>query len=388
MGDEVMLKLSGQVNVVRATGDRPYLVTVTRKVDLPLPLRTRYALLLDEGTPTEGFRTILLRGSATRAKGAEGDLVKLSADFDYLDEGDIIRLNPTRATIRTLYRRRSRHNTLLLTERCNHYCVMCSQPPKRLDDSWLLDDAFEIIRLIPVDTESIVFSGGEPTLYGERFIDLIRHTKRWLPRTSVGVLTNGRAFTHFAFAAALAAIDHPDCLVGIPIYSDDPVRHDYVVQSRGAFDETVRGILNLKRVSQKVEIRVVIHRETVGRLVETCDFIARNLAFVDHVALMGLEITGFTRTNLEALWIDPYDYKDVLSAAVDVLTSYGINVSVYNHQLCTVNSDILGVYRKSISDWKNEYVDECMKCSRRSDCGGFFSSSVMYRRSAHIRAFD
>jgi len=34
-------------------------------------------------------------------------------------------------------------------------------------------------------------------------------------------------------------------LIGIPIYSDDPVRHDYVVQSKGAFDETIQGILNL-----------------------------------------------------------------------------------------------------------------------------------------------
>ncbi len=65
-----------------------------------------------------------------------------------------------------------------------------------------------------------------------------------------------------------------------------------------------------------------------------------------------------------------------------------MNVSVYNHQLCTVNPDISKVYRKSISDWKNEYVDECAKCSRRGDCGGFFSSSVMYRRSSHIRAFN
>jgi len=40
-------------------------------------------------------------------------------------------------------------------------------------------------------------------------------------------------------------------LIGIPIYSDDPVRHDYVVQAKGAFDETMQGILNLKSVQQK-----------------------------------------------------------------------------------------------------------------------------------------
>src|SRR5438094_3992992 len=264
---------------------------------------------------------------------------------------------------------------------------MCSQPPKNDDDGWRLSAASELIKLLPEDTESILFSGGEPTLYGDEFIELIRQTKSWLPRTAVLVISNERACHEFDFARKFADVQHPPCLLGIPLYSDDPVRHDYVVQSEGAFDETVRGILNLKRVAQKVELRIVIHAQTVERLVQTCEFIARNLLFVDHVALMGLEITGFTRPNLEALWIDPYDYKDTLSAAVDVLLAYGLNTSVYNHQLCTVNPDVLSVYKKSISDWKNEYIEECDGCSRRSDCGGFFSSSVLYRRSKHIRPF-
>jgi hypothetical protein len=31
---------------------------------------------------------------------------------------------------------------------------------------------------------------------------------------------------------------------------------------------------------------------------------------------MGLEITGFARPNSNMLWIDPYEYKDILSEAV------------------------------------------------------------------------
>ena len=38
---------------------------------------------------------------------------------------------------------------------------------------------------------------------------------------------------------------------------------------------------------------------------DIADFIVRNLPFVERVALMGLEITGLTRANLEELWIDP-----------------------------------------------------------------------------------
>ena len=55
--------------------------------------------------------------------------------------------------------------------------------------------------------------------------------------------------------------------------------------------------MNLKRLGQKVEIRVVLHKQTYRRLPQLAEFLTRNLLFVNHVALMGLEITGFTRAN-------------------------------------------------------------------------------------------
>ncbi len=354
-------------------------------------LRKRMALLARGSTLSEsdgmGFKAVLTEREDCKDRYSDSDVLTISNDYDYLSEGDIIRLDPVTGSMRSLFRRNSLHNTILLTEQCNHYCLMCSQPPKRADDSWLLKEAFELVDLIPRDTQAIGFSGGEPTLYGDKLIELLAHVKRNLPNTAVDILSNGRTFKDFEFAKKYAAVCHPDILVGIPIYSDDPVRHDYVVQSKGAFDETVRGILNLKRVQQKVEIRVVIHKQTIDRLVKTCEFIARNLLFVDHVALMGLEITGFTRANLDDLWIDPYEYKDVLSEAVSLLNSYGMTSSVYNHQLCTVNSDVLGNYRKSISDWKNEYLEECASCTKFVECGGLFSLAKMYKHSQYIRAF-
>jgi len=61
--------------------------------------------------------------------------------------------------------------------------------------------------------------------------------------------------------------------------------------AKGAFDETVLGILKLKDRGQRVEIRVVLHALTAPIIEETGRWIARNLPFVDHVALMGLENT-------------------------------------------------------------------------------------------------
>jgi His-Xaa-Ser system radical SAM maturase HxsC len=387
MGESLMLKLHGRLPVLSASGTEPYLITVTRNTALPAVLRNRHAILATDSKLPEGFRAVLT-GEPAAQYPSGSDVFQLGAEYEYLSEGDIVRLDPVRGYFRSEFRRASPHNTILLTEQCNHYCLMCSQPPKAIDDSWLLREASELISMLPPDTGSIGFSGGEPTLYGDGLIDILAHTKRMLPNTAVDLLSNGRAFADSAYARKYAAVAHPDLQVDIPIYSDDPVRHDYVVQCEGAFDETIRGVINLKQLGQKVGIRIVIHRQTIDRLVKTCEFIARNLIFVDHVALMGLEITGFTRANLNDLWIDPYDYKDTLSEAIALLNAYDVNASVYNHQLCVVNSDILSNYRKSISDWKNEFLDECNSCKRLAECGGLFSSAKMYKHSSHIRAMS
>ena len=107
-------------------------------------------------------------------------------------------------------------------------------------------------------------------------------------------------------------------------------RSDYVVQARGAFDQTIQGLHRLAQYEQPVEIRVVLHKLTIPRLYDLAHFIYRNLPFARHVALMGLEITGFTRPNLNKLWIDPYEYQTELPRAVEYLAIRGMNVSIYN----------------------------------------------------------
>jgi len=386
-----MLTLSGRVisKTKAATfANGPRLFSLSTRIDLPDVVRAKKALLVK--TPIDlppGYaHYFIFDGLFTDKLQTLDNSTLLGSEFSYLADDDVVCLTED-GRIRSLFRANSDHNSILLTEQCNHYCLMCSQPPKRVDDSWLLREAFDLMRLIPRSTQVIGFTGGEPTLYGLEFIKLLEHTKNWLPNTSLHVLSNGRAFADEAYARAYAQVNHPDLMIGIPIYSADPSVHDYVVQSEGAFDETVRGVLNLKRFNQKVEIRVVVHKQTCEGLPELANFIARNLLFVDQVALMGLENIGFARANIDALWIDPIEYKDQLSEAVKMLRAYGIRTSVYNHPLCLVNPDVYPSYVKSISDWKNEFATECEPCKRKHECGGFFSSGIRNGYSQSIKPF-
>ena len=111
-------------------------------------------------------------------------------------------------------------------------------------------------------------------------------------------------------------------MAAIPVYAAVDHVHDHVVQAKGAFDETILGILKLKDRGQRVEIRIVLHALTAPIIEETCRWIARNLPFVDHVALMGLENTGFAIANDAMLWMDPIDYSEGLASAVEILDRY------------------------------------------------------------------
>lgn len=174
-------------------------------------------------------------------------------------------------------------------------------------------------------------------------------------------------------------------MVGVPLYSDVDSIHDYVVQARGAFAETLLGVHNLGRVRVPVEIRIVLHRHSVSRLPQLAQFIYRNATFASHVAFMGLEVIGFAKANLNSLWIDPMEYAEELEQAVELLDTAGLSVSIYNHQLCTLSPTLWRFSRKSISDWKNDYASECAPCTKRAECGGFFSWNLSVGRSRGIR---
>jgi len=377
-----LIKLQSNKNIIQSDSIRPRILKVTTDPFLPHVLRKNKALIVDspELHDVSGYGMVF---SKIHSESTQVEF--LDTQLSYLDDGDVIRVVPHKNSVRAIYRVNASANFLFVTERCNSFCIMCSQPPREVNDGHLVEELIEAIPLIDKGAHEIGITGGEPTLLGERFIHLLQTIKAYLPDTAIHVLTNGRNFKDDILAKKVFKLNHPDLMFGIPIYSDLPHIHDFIVQADGSFDETIRGILNLKRFSQKVEVRVVVHKQNYARLPELAEFLGRNLQFIDHVALMGLEITGFTRANLDELWIDPVDYMPQLQRALEVLIRYKIKTSIYNLQRCLLPKSLWPFAVKSISDWKNKYYDECNECSQKQNCGGFFSSSDI-RRSKSIRS--
>ena len=369
----------------------PVVARVTREPVTAAAGREYFALVTEDGPEkwgdTAGYRAVITTRSLNESSTVFDStlpMVHSARQVAHLTSGDVIVAYPRTGYVRTLFRPDSRHNALLVTERCNSFCLMCSQPPVDRDDSGLVGINLEAIRLMDPPPSSLGITGGEPTLLGEDLFRILTELKLRMPDGDIHMLTNGRRFAFQEFTAAFVQARHPHLTACIPLYADNAPEHDHVVQSRGAFDQTIQGLYQLARYEQPVEIRVVLHKLTIPHLRDLALFIYRNLPFASHIALMGLEITGFTRPNLDKLWIDPFDYQQELHAAVEFLVTRGMHVSIYNHPLCLLPRPLWKFASKSISDWKNIFFDECQSCAVREDCGGFFKSAV-HRRSAHLQ---
>jgi His-Xaa-Ser system radical SAM maturase HxsC len=332
--------------------------------------------------PAPGFGLYLVRENVPLV--APGPVIRLGPELAHLEPGDIIHVAPDGRRVTVLWKNSAVHNALLLTEQCDNYCLMCSQPPKDRDDSWLFDRARKVVSLLPPTARALSLTGGEPTLHPEALVGLLTHIKETRPELSVHLLSNGRRFADAEFARVYSEVGLTDLMAGIPLYAPEPGLHDFVVQARGAFDETVHGILNLARLGQPTEIRIVVQRHTVPVLAELATFIARNLPFVAQVALMGLEMTGLARPNSAEVWIDPVDYQPELAEAVRILATAGLRTHIYNHQLCVLDQSLWPYAVRSISDWKNDYMEICTGCAVREACGGVFATSGP-RLSKHLR---
>jgi len=52
-----------------------------------------------------------------------------------------------------------------------------------------------------------------------------------LPNTALHVLSNGAAFKDLDFALNVGGLRHGQLMFGIPLYSDNPADHDFIVQA-------------------------------------------------------------------------------------------------------------------------------------------------------------
>lgn len=284
--------------------------------------------------------------------------------------GDVVFVEPEIGRVSRWIRKGSLHNTLLVTERCDQLCVMCSQPPRK-SHADRFEYFLEACRLAP-NGATIGLSGGEPTLFLTALTELIRSAARDRPDLSFHILTNAQHFRE-EHVATLREPAFGNVLWGVPIYAADPALHDRLVGKVGAYELLLDGLSILGRAGQAVELRTVLMQPNYAALPSLARFVVANAPFVVTWALMQLEAAGFARGRWKELFVDHSHDSEPLTAAICLTAARGIETVIYNAPHCSVPASLRRYLRPSISDWKRAFPPACQPCTKQSECSGFFS---------------
>ncbi len=283
--------------------------------------------------------------------------------------GDVVLVEPEQRRIHRWFRAGDTQNTLLITERCDQLCIMCSQPPRKSHDDWFAE--YELACLLADPGSDIGLSGGEPTLYKDQLLGMIERVSERRDDLTFHVLTNAQHFTE-TDVRRLNRLKL-DIVWGVPIYAANPRVHDEIVSKQGAFKELRNGLATLLASGSRIELRTVVLRQNIAHLRELATFVASRLRGVECWSLMQLERQGFAKNRWNEQFFDHSVDFGAIAEATTLTRSRGIETLLYNMPRCTVPAPFRPYAPVTISDWKRAFLPECANCDEQSLCSGLFA---------------
>ena len=191
---------------------------------------------------------------------------KLRQQLTDVQPGDLIYLNE-KGNVSIVLKAGEKEVTLFVTNACNSNCIMCplSEHSRRneYDQSHYIR-LIEYIDLLPKDISFFNITGGEPTLAREYLIEMMRRLRTKYNRANFQFLTNGRSMADDHLVHKLLDNSPRNMLFAIPLHAHIDSLHDYITRADGSFSQTQRGIKNLIRAGQRVEIRIVLSKLNGG----------------------------------------------------------------------------------------------------------------------------
>lgn len=182
---------------------------------------------------------------------------------------------------------------------CNNQCTFCVQGRKR--DILPAKSVEEVERSLREAHEAgkreVVLTGGEPCMHPQ-FLELVRIAKK-IGFEDIQIQTNGRMFAYLDFC--IKTIEAGATQFSPALHGSTAEIHDFLTDAPKAFEQTVQGIKNLKKLGQYVLTNTVITSKNYQDLPN----IARLLVElgVDQFQFAFVHILGTADKNKE--WLVP-----------------------------------------------------------------------------------
>jgi His-Xaa-Ser system radical SAM maturase HxsC len=304
---------------------------------------------------------------------AENEQEKVSS----LEDNDIIEIHDNGMIYRP-FAHAEGDSAVFLGAKCNSNCIMCpAGDGERIKGvAYSSEQLTKYISYLPDYLNVLVVTGGEPTLYHDNFLLVLRLLKKKYFYTKILLLTNGRTLSNSTFLNEVCEAAPNNFVFAIPIHGATEQLHDSITRVPGSLYQTSMAINKLLSRKMPVEIRVVVSKMNSDHLTEIANLIATNYRTAKCVHFIGLEPRGNCVKNKEQVYITHSEAFAKMKLAVNLLMEAGIDTEIYNFPLCAVDRGYWSICRRSIAEYKAIYHDKCAECDVKPLCGALFSVAV------------
>jgi len=187
---------------------------------------------------------------------------------------------------------------------CNNRCRFCVQGDKRHEFADLsTEEALRVLTEERGHCEDVVLTGGEVTIRHD-LAELIAHAKRLGYRT-IQLQTNGRMLS--SAEVLQRYVDAGITEVSPAIHGATAELHDALTRAPGSFRQTVRGVMNARRLDLPVTVNTVVTRANY-----------RDLPFLAEL-FVRLDVTRFQFAFVHALGSAAADFDEVVPRYSDIM---------------------------------------------------------------------
>lgn len=232
---------------------------------------------------------------------------------------------------------------IYLNRRCNQSCVFCASDETIQGQANTCDlEGFDdFLNLTSSECDSIVISGGEPTLHPKLSEIIIKASKVF---RNIQLMTNGLVFADSKYLRRIISSGLTD--ICIPVASPVSGINDRLVGRKGAFDIQAKALSNLLSVSLARRPRVHLKTIVVTGGVESFGGFRAYLTALpappDFFVINGLHIGKKVLQN-PALIPDYAVSGEYVSALILSLRDLQTTIAVAEFPLCLLSVDALDV---------------------------------------------
>lgn len=288
---------------------------------------------------------------------------------------------------------------------CNQKCSFCpcTKEEKKYSEPSLENLIKNVNKILEnPEIDSIVVSGGEPTLYS-RFIEFLQFLCK-KPLKSITVLSTSERFSNSGFIQEFSEhVDLTRLSVVSTLHSHLAEEHEHINLTPHSFERTIQGLKNLHRIGVKTTVKHCITKDNYKDLKTFFEFVNNCFDEETDIQLCSIDYCGIPEEEYEEQMLPFPSIAPFLEEMLDAYierTTVGSKRMVYciYMPLCTADPYYWDYFMKNpggysafassadkgevyLSSQENNdvgtYSESCKVCVARSICSGTYRSAFI-----------